>query len=189
MSDDAQPAQSSSRGGQPGRSGPPHNQNARKSGAYRASGELKELISRSLDGRTTEAREVADWVGDLVSDLGGDDNLSMQRRTLVALAGSTWMQITRVDAFLARMQSLVHRKRRQLYPIVIQRQTLVATLRTLLNDLGLDRQARELPTLESYLRSKAAAAAQNGTQAAATTATATEASPGAAAHATTETEV
>jgi hypothetical protein len=143
--------------GQPGRSGPVNNQNARKSGAYRARGELKELVYRAMDGRTTEAREVADWIGDLESDLGGVDNLSTQRRTLVALAGQTLLQIRRVDAFLARMPSMIHRKRRQLYPLVIQRQTLVNTLRQLLHDLGLDRQAKQVPSLQEYLQQRTAA--------------------------------
>src|SRR5215470_6388610 len=100
--------------GMPGRSGPPGNQNARKSGSYRASAELKELTHRAMDGRTTEAREIAEWVGDLVVDLGGIDNLSTQQRTITALAGQTRLQIARVDAFIARMPSLIHRKRRQL---------------------------------------------------------------------------
>lgn len=144
--------------GKPGRSGPPGNQHARKSGSYRASAELKELGRRAMDGRTTEAHEVAEWVGDLVADLGGVDNLSTQKRTITALAGQTRLQLWRVDTFLARMPTLVHRKRRQLYPIVLQRQTLVNTLRQLLGDLGLERRAKDVGSLADYLQKKAAAA-------------------------------
>ena len=164
-----------SRGGQPGRSGPPGNQNARKSGSYRASAELKELVRSAMDGRTTEAREVAEWVGDLVADLGGNDNLSTQKKTVVSLAGQTVLQLARVDSFLARMPSLVHRKRRQLYPIVLQRQTLVNTLRQLLGDLGLERRAKDVGSLADYLREKAANAPP--THAATTTAALPQSTP------------
>jgi hypothetical protein len=144
-----------SSGGKPGRSGPPGNQNARKSGAYRAAGELKELVHLAMDGRTVEARAVADWIGDLAADLGGVENLSTQQRTIATMAGQTWLQIGRVDAFIARMPSIAHRKRRQLYPIVVQRQGLVNTLRQLLSDLGLERRAKDVGSLADYLREKA----------------------------------
>jgi len=148
----------SNSGGKAGRSGPPGNSNARKSGSYRASLELKELVRRSMDGRTTEAREVAQWIGDLVADLGGIDNLSTQERTILEVAGHTRLQLARVDAFLANMRSLVHRKRRQLYPIVLQRQALADGLCKRLDQIGLKRRAKDV-SLEAYLATRAASGA------------------------------
>jgi hypothetical protein len=146
--------------GKPGRSGPSGNQNARKHGGWRAAAELKELVRRAMDGRTTEAREVAEWLGDLVADLGGADSLSTQQRTIAALAGQTRLQLWRVDAFLARMPTLVHAKRRQLYPIVLQRQTLVNTLRQLLNDWDLSGERSRCPTSQRTCASAPTAAPQ-----------------------------
>ncbi|MBX3027516.1 hypothetical protein KF840_21680 [bacterium] len=145
--------------GKPGRSGPPGNSNARIHGSSRAAADLKELVRRSMDGRTSEAREVAEWCADYAGDLGGLDELTTAQRTLLQHAGHTVLQLRRVDAFIASMETIAHRKRRQLYPIIVQRAALVNTLRGLLSDLGLERRAKQVPDLDAYLRDRAATAA------------------------------
>jgi hypothetical protein len=133
---------------------PMGNVNSRKHGSHRARLELKELVRRSMDGRTTEAREVAEWIGDLVADLGGLENLTTAQRTIVEVAGITRMQLARVDAFIAAMPSLIHYRRRALFPIVAQRQALADGLCRRLNEIGLERKARRVPSLADYLAAK-----------------------------------
>lgn len=140
--------------GKRGRSGPPGNSNARKHGSSRVATELKELVRRSMDGRTTEAREVAEWIEDYAADLGGLDRLSTGQRTVLQLAAQTMMQLGRVDAFIAAMPSMIHAKRRQLYPVVVQRASLVSTLRALLSELGLERRVKEAVSLAEYLATR-----------------------------------
>ena len=153
--------------GKPGRSGPPGNSNARKHGSSRVALELKELVRRSMDGRTTEAREVAEWIGDYAGDLGGLEELTVAKVTTLQMAGQTWLQIRRVDAFIAGMASIAHAKRRQLYPIIMQRAGLVNTLRGLLSDLGLERRERDVTSLATYLATHTATATATATQPAA----------------------
>jgi len=151
-----EPPAGRSRGGQRGRSGPPGNENAQAHGGWRAKQELKLLGRRAIDGRTSEAREVAAWVADYAADLGGVDQLTTGQRTLLRMAGTTALQLARLDGFIATMDGLVHRKRRQAYPVLLQRMTLANGLRALLADLGIARQAKPVESLATYLASRAA---------------------------------
>ncbi len=138
--------------GQPGRSGPPGNSNARKSGGYTASRELKELKRRALDGRTTEARLVREIELELCSALGGEDEVSPQRRMLIQRAAILQLQLSALDSFVLTMPSLVHRKRRALHPVVREAAALAQTLTSLLQAIGLDRKPRPVDSLADYTR-------------------------------------
>jgi hypothetical protein len=125
-----------------------------------------------MDGRTSEAHEVAEWIGEYAADLVGIPDLhpadgedidegertrqllaalSTGQRTLLETAAHTVLQLRRVDAFIAAMPSIVHTKRRQLYPVIVQRTSLVNTLKALLTELGLERRAKQVPDLDIYL--------------------------------------
>jgi len=47
-----------------------------------------------------------------------------------------------------------HKRRRCLHPVVRERQSLVNQLQAILRDLGLERKAQAVPTLDEYLRGR-----------------------------------
>ena len=55
--------------GQPRRSGPPGNGNARRHGAYTLKRAVKDLGSRAIDHRITIGKALAAWRSDLLADL------------------------------------------------------------------------------------------------------------------------
>ena len=98
-----------------------------------------------LDGRTALARAVNDRYSALAADLGGPDAMSYQRRSLAKRA--IWMEavIEQQEAALARGEDVDQGKLTQ----------AVNTLIGLLKTLGLERQARDVPDLATYLRERA----------------------------------
>jgi hypothetical protein len=69
------------------------------------------------------------------------------------------LQLAHINAWLAKQPALVNKRTRALHPVVRERLALVATLRTLLGDLGLKRRARDVNTLEAYLAARTPIAA------------------------------
>jgi hypothetical protein len=58
------------------------------------------------------------------------------------------------DGFLLSQPSLINKRRKALLPIVKERQVLVDSLSRLLQQLGLERQARPMPSLQEYVAAK-----------------------------------
>jgi hypothetical protein len=146
-----------SRGGRPGRSGPPGNSNAAKHHLHTVRTDKKALVTRALDGRTDEGRFVAGKRADLVADLGGEDNLSTQERALVDESVFLMLQLAHINAWLAKQPALVNKRTKALHPVVRERLSLVTTLRAILTDIGLKRRQRDVGSLDEYLRSRTAA--------------------------------
>lgn len=113
---------------------------------------FKELGSRALDGRTAIVKDRAEWIADSVRDLGGAENVSTFAMTTLDAAATTRLFILSLDAFLLRQSSLVNKRKRALYPMVIQRQQLVDSLARLLGQLGLEKKMPPAMTLPEYLR-------------------------------------
>jgi phytoene/squalene synthetase len=107
-----------------------------------------------IDRRTAAARELLQWRAQLLTDLGGEDSISAQRRALVETAARTKAIIDHVDAFLLSLGSLVNKRKRSLYPVVAQRQSLCDSLSRLLGQLGLERIAKRVPSLQEYIAAK-----------------------------------
>ncbi len=139
-------------GGKPGRSGPPGNSNARTHGTHSLRHAIKVLGNRAISRRTKVGRALAAWRADLVADLGGD--VSTQQAALIDLAVRTRLLVDSVDAYVLGMDSPVNKKRRMLYPVVRERQALVNQLQSLLRDLGLERRAKPVADLTSFLSSR-----------------------------------
>jgi hypothetical protein len=107
-------------------------------------GKARLLTLDALDGRTVAARAARDLARSITADLGGDDNVSAAQAELVrraALLGAyledaeaRWLAGDDVD--VPAWLSAVDRQRR----------TLMA--------LGLERKARPVPDLQTYLREK-----------------------------------
>jgi hypothetical protein len=116
---------------------------------------VKALGSRAIDRRTRVGRALAEWRGNLVHDLGGEDALSTQKQALVDEAVKAKLIVDSIDAWILEQPALVDRRKRALLPVVRERQALVNTLRQLLLDLGLERRTREL-SVADYMKEKQA---------------------------------
>ena len=109
------------------------------------------LGRRAIDARTHLGRALAAWRRALVDDLGGPQKITTQQAALVDLSVRTKLLVDSVDAFLLTMPSLVNKRRRVLFPVVLQRQALARDLVHTLNVLGLERRTAEPKRLEAYL--------------------------------------
>ena len=115
---------------------------------------VKVLGKRYIDQRTIIGKALAAWRGDLLTDLGGIENVSTQELALVDEAVKTKLILDSVDAWLLKQPTLINKRNRGVLPAVRDRQALVSTLRGLLSDLGLKRRQREMPSLQEYLAQK-----------------------------------
>jgi hypothetical protein len=113
-----------------------------------------------IDRRTLAAQALLEWKKALIADLGGD--VSTQQETLVELAVRTRLLVEHIDSFILSQQSLVNKKKRQIYPIVKDRQHLVDSLARLLKDLGLERREKHVGSLQEYLEQRAKGATNEG---------------------------
>jgi len=100
----------------------------------------------SLDGRLSLARELRQRYQELTDDLGGADQLSYQRRTLAERA--VWLEyhLSRQEQALAEGGEDFNAGQ-----WVQSCNALVGLLKT----LGLDRAARDVPSLAEYLAQRA----------------------------------
>lgn len=138
--------------GQPCRSGPPGNGNARKHGAHTLKQAVKALGNRAISGRTKVGRALSAWRNDLIRDLGGDP--STGQRAVIELAVRTKLLLDSIDAWLLAQPSLVNARKRALLPVVKERQALADALARYLGQLGLERRAKPVAELSTYLATK-----------------------------------
>ena len=110
----------------------------------------------ALDRRMAGAREALGFRRELVSALGGDADLSPQRRRLIDMAVRAALLLDHVDAWLFEQESLVNKRTRTLLPVLNQRQSLADHLARLLDRLGLDRVPQRVPALHDVLAEIAA---------------------------------
>jgi hypothetical protein len=113
---------------------------------------VRTLGRRALPSKATAlGRALHEWRSALVADLGGDDAVSTQQLALVDLAVRTKLLCDSVDAYVLDMPSPVNRRKRCLFPVVRERQTLVTQLQSILRDLGLERRAKDAGDLAAQL--------------------------------------
>jgi hypothetical protein len=141
-------------GGKPGRSGPLGNGNARTHGAFALKRAIRTLGSRTIDRRTRVGKALASWCADLAGDLGGIETLSTAQKSLIEQAATTRLILDSIDGWLAKQPSLIDRRKRALLPVVRERQSLADALVRYLTALGLERKARDVTDLASYLAKK-----------------------------------
>ena len=94
------------------------------------------------------------WKAALIDDLGGERAVSAMERSVIELATKTHLLLASVDRFLLEQKSLINKSKRQLFPIVLQRQQLADALARYMGQLGLKRRARPTQTLQDYLAGK-----------------------------------
>jgi hypothetical protein len=90
------------------------------------------------------------WRKELVDALGGEDQISPQIRTLIDLAVGAKLYIDHIDSYCMSLESIINRGVRSVYPIIRDRAQLAAQLEKTLTTLGLQRQAKQLETLQEY---------------------------------------
>ena len=95
-----------------------------------------------------------EWRDAIVADLGGPDAVTAQERAVVELATKTYLMVESIDRFLLEQRSLVNKSRRQLFPVVLQRQQLADSLARYMTMLGLKRRAKAAPNLSEYLSAR-----------------------------------
>ena len=128
-----------------------------RTGLYAARRALQTFGSRALPPRSTAlGRALHEWREALLADLGGVDAVTTQQLALVEMAVRGKLLVDSVDAYVLSMPSPVNRQRRCLHPVVRERQALVGQLQSLLRDLGLDRRAKPVPELTTYLATRTA---------------------------------
>jgi hypothetical protein len=101
------------------------------------------------------------WRADVIDDLGGKDAISTQQEALIDLACKSKLLLDSVDAWLMTQPSLVNKRKRSLFPVVLQRQTLADGLARYLGQLGLERRVKP-PETVSDLLNKAQAGRREG---------------------------
>jgi hypothetical protein len=67
-----------------------------------------------IDGRTAAAQDLFSWRRQLLTDLGGAENVSAGESALIELVARTRLYIDHVDAFLLEQESLVNKRKKVL---------------------------------------------------------------------------
>ena len=80
---------------------------------------------------------------ELIAALGGEADLSPQRRKLVDMAARASLLLDHVDAWLVEQRRLINARAKTLLPVLVQRQALAEHLARLLDKLGLDRVSQK----------------------------------------------
>jgi hypothetical protein len=98
------------------------NANARKHGLETLRTAMKALGRRAIDGRTRVGKALNLWRKELVDDMGGDENVSVQQKTIIDLIVKQKLILDSIDAWLLE-RPLIDRANKSLVPIVRERQT------------------------------------------------------------------
>ena len=99
-------------------------------------------------------KELQEWQAAIIHDLGGEDTISAMQRSVIELATRTHLLLFSIDRWLLEQPSLIHKSKRQLFPVVLQRQQLADALARYMNQLGLEKRVNSVPDLGRYLHDK-----------------------------------
>jgi len=113
-----------------------------KHGLYTLKRALLEADRGQIDGRSSIGRALNQWREALIQDLGGQDAISTQQETLVALAVKSKLLLDSIDAWLLMQPSLVNKRKKALLPVVRERSQLADALARYLGQLGLERRVK-----------------------------------------------
>jgi hypothetical protein len=109
----------------------------------------------AIDRRSAAARSYLAFKSQLVTDLGGAENLSAQRLSLVESASLSQLYLSHLDAYLLSLPSLLNRRAKTVIPALLQRQQLESALLRTLSALGLERQQPPPKSITAYLAERA----------------------------------
>ncbi len=126
-------------------------------GLYALKARVKVRGFQAIDRRTAAARALLAWRAELIVDLGGEDAISTQQRTVVELAATTKLYLDSVDVWIMEHGNLINARKRAVLPVVKDRMQLADALVRYLPALGLQRRAKQVPDLGSYVAGKKSA--------------------------------
>lgn len=127
-------------------------------GTSRIKQHLRKLGTRAIDARTHNGKLVRQFVADLTADQGGKDVLTTARRGLIEAAAVDYFILLTLDAYILQMDSIVSRRAKSVYPVILQRRQVADGLMMRLDKLGLERRAADVTDIPKAL----AAIARNG---------------------------
>jgi hypothetical protein len=134
-------AQASNIGGaRPGSGAPKGNSNARTHGLNTLKTAVIKLGGRAIDGRYRVGRQLQQWRRELVADLGGQDNISTQTNTLVDIVVKKKLVLDSLYAYVLTQPTLINKRKKALFPIVLQCEQLADGVSRILVQLGLERR-------------------------------------------------
>src|ERR1700733_12292024 len=90
------------------------------------------------------------WRNALVDALGGESNVSPQQLQLIDCCCREKLFLDHCDAWLMEQPSLTQGKRKGVLPVLLDRMKIATALKQSLSMLGLQRQAKQLETLQEY---------------------------------------
>ena len=103
---------------------------------------------RSIDKRTAAGRALVDWKESLTAALGGSENVSPQQLAVVEEAVRSKAYLDHIDAFLLSLDSVIHKRRKKLYPIVLSRMQVAEHFMRQMDRLGFARIPKPLPAID-----------------------------------------
>lgn len=142
MTESGQPKGSGNNGNKPPPT-PKGNRYHEQHGFHALKKAWSKLGNRMLDGRSTAAVALRKWRAEIIEDLGGPDNMSAQKETIVDLACRNRLILHSVDTWIFEQETLIHKSKKRLaclLPVVIQRQALADSLAKYMGMLGLERR-------------------------------------------------
>ncbi len=113
----------------------------------------------AIDRRSAAGRSLIAWRRALVADLGGDKAVTAQELALVDIAVRTRLLLDHLDCWLLEQRSLVNGRRRDVVPVLRERQSIAESLLRTLTALGLERRHAPAQTLAERLASRSASPA------------------------------
>lgn len=119
---------------------------------------------QAIDRRSAAAQALLAWKAELLADLGGENVVSAQERTLVDLATRTRLYVDSLDAWIMSQPSLINARKRSVHSVVLQRQQLADALARYMGLLGLERRQKKVESLQEYLHGKGGALARAKTE-------------------------
>ena len=127
-----------------------------RSGFNALNGALQQVSEQAiwLDSMGEIGKVLQTWKKNLINDLGGEQNVSAMQLAVIELAAKTHLLLTSIDQFLLEQESLVNKSRRQVYPVVLQRQQVADSMSRYMGQLGLRREAKHPLSLEAYVAGK-----------------------------------
>lgn len=111
--------------------------------------ELRGLAA--IDLRSNAARALERWRVELTEALGGEESISPQKATLVDLACRSRLLLDHADAFILAMPTCINKRKKSMFPLVMQRMQIAESLQKTLERLGIERQAMNILTLEQHI--------------------------------------
>jgi hypothetical protein len=112
---------------------------------------LKVLGSRAIDARTTLGKQLKAWRQELVADLGGFDQVSVQELAIIDNLVKKKLIADSVAVYVMKAKKLVKGRRLSTDPVVEQWFRLTDSIANDLKTLGLKRRAKPTQSLGDLL--------------------------------------